>query len=314
MADLRDAASTEDYWVFAPYNLEFRGANDVPARFRAQAQWEGHHSAGTGYYARSTHSNNPIAVKFNHDHLAWAEIRRDRNNNEWTAFRIAAGDLQLSIPLSTLTNEELQNILRTPEGEGSSEGSEESEESERPNLFRETQPSTPPSSPPQRVISIVNDTPERITIYHNEEVGLLAQRAESLTIDEASINATRTQEIPGCTIDPVTGHVPGANPADNLAIFRAFGPDQPDPPPGNGGGGGGGSGGRGGGGGGGVVEVAEERHHPDLEEQGKECLSLPTWTTNCMAKAPTSLQGTSRRPENLLPNGTFTGVSTSTWQ
>ena len=40
MVDLRDAASTEDYWIFAPYNLEFRGANDVPARFRAQAQWE----------------------------------------------------------------------------------------------------------------------------------------------------------------------------------------------------------------------------------------------------------------------------------
>ena len=33
MADHRDAASTEDYWVFTPYNLEFRGANDIPARF-----------------------------------------------------------------------------------------------------------------------------------------------------------------------------------------------------------------------------------------------------------------------------------------
>ena len=74
----------------------------------------------------------------------------------------------------------------------------------------------------------MNDTPERITIYHDEEVGMLAQRAESLTINKASINATRTQEIPGQTIDPVTGHVPGADPADNLAVFRAFRPDQPD--------------------------------------------------------------------------------------
>ena len=71
-----------------------------------------------------------------------------------------------------------------------------------------------------------------------------AQRAESLTINEESIDATCTQEIPGQTIDPVTGHVPGADPANNLAIFRAFGPDQPDPPHGNEGGGGG----RGGGG------------------------------------------------------------------
>ena len=77
----------------------------------------------------------------------------------------------------------------------------------------------------------MNDTPERITVYHDNEVGLLAQRAESLTIHEASINATRTQEIPGQTIDPITGHMPGADPADNLAVFRAFGPDQPDPPP-----------------------------------------------------------------------------------
>ena len=95
----------------------------------------------------------------------------------------------------------------------------------------------------------MNGTPERITIYHDEEVGKLAQRAESLTINEASINATRTQEIPGRTIDPVTGHVPGADPANNLAVFRAFGPDQPDPPHGNGGGGSGGGGGGGGGGG-----------------------------------------------------------------
>ena len=97
----------------------------------------------------------------------------------------------------------------------------------------------------------MNDTPERITVYHDEEVGMLAQRAESLTINEASINATRIQEIPGQTINPVMGHVPGADPADNLAVFRAFGPDQPDPPPGNRGGGGGGGGGGGSGGSGG---------------------------------------------------------------
>ena len=241
MGDHRDAASTNNYWVFTPYNLDFWGANNVPARFRTQAQWEGHHNAGTGYYARSTHDHNPTPVEFNHNHLAWVEIRRGRSNNEWTAFRIAADNLQLSITLSTLTEEELQNILRTPEGKESSEGSEASEQ--QPNLFRDTQPSTPPSSPPQRAISTMNDTPERITIYHNEEVGMLAQRAESLAINEASINATRTQEIPGQAINPVTGHVPGADLADNLAIFRAFGPDQPDPPQGNGGDGSGGGGG-----------------------------------------------------------------------
>ena len=130
-------------------------------------------SAGTGYYARSTHDNNPIPVEFNHNHLAWVEIQRDRSNNEWTAFRIVADNLQLSIPLSTLTEDELQNILRTLEGEESSESSEASEQ--QPDLFRDTRPSTPPSLLPQRVISTMNDTSERITIYHDAEVGMLAQ-------------------------------------------------------------------------------------------------------------------------------------------
>ena len=148
----------------------------------------------------------------------------------------------------------------------------------------------------------MNDTPERITIYHDEEVGLLVQRAESLTINEASINATRIQEIPGHTIDPVTVHVPGADPADNLAIFRAFGPDQPDPPPGNGGGGGGGGeGGRG-------------APPPEPGGAGHGRLSLHTWTTNYTAKVLTSLQETSERPESLSLSEISTGVSTSTRQ
>ena len=295
MVDHRDATSTEDYWVFTPYNLEFRGANDVPARFRARAQWEGHHSAGTGYYTRSTHGNNPIAVEFNHNHLAWVEIRRDRNNNKWTAFRIAADDLQLSIPLSTLTEEELQNILRTPEGEESSEGLEESGESEQPpNLFRDTRPSTPPSSPPQRAISTMNDTPERITIYHGEKVGLLAQRAESLTINEASINATCTQEIPGRTIDPVTGHVPGADPADNLAVFRAFGPDQPDPPPGNGGGG------RGGGGGGGGGEGGGGAPPPRPRGAGHEAPLPPHVDNKLYSQSPDIFTGDKRKAREFI--------------
>ena len=141
----------------------------------------------------------------------------------------------------------------------------------------------------------MNGTPERITIYHDKEVGMLAQRAESLTINEASINATRTQEIPGRTIDPVTGHVPGADPADNLAVFRAFGLTNLTPREM------------------GVVvvavEVAEERHHPDLEEQDMGRLSLHTWTTNYMARVLTSSQETNGRPKNLLPNGTSIGAS-----
>ena len=61
-----------------------------------------------------------------------------------------------------------------------------------------------------------------------------------------------------------------------------------------------------------VVEVAEEHHHPDPEEQDTERPSPLMWTTNCTAKALTSLQGTSKRQESSLPSETSTGVSTST--
>ena len=47
----------------------------------------------------------------------------------------------------------------------------------------------------------MNDTLKRITVYHDEEMGMLAQRAETLTINKANINATRTQEISGHAID-----------------------------------------------------------------------------------------------------------------
>ena len=60
--------------------------------------------------------------------------------------------------------------------------------------------------------------------------------------------------------------------------------------------------------------VVEERRCLDPEEQDRERLSPHMWITNYMAKALTSLQGTSRRPENSLPSGTSTGVSTSTPQ
>jgi hypothetical protein len=49
--------------------------------------------------------------------------------------------------------------------------------------------------------------------------------AESLNINDPMSN-TLTMEVPAGTINPVTGHVD----ADDAALFRAIGPDQPDPP------------------------------------------------------------------------------------
>ena len=188
MADDRDA-STGDYWVFRPYNVEFRGAQDVPERFLTSAVWEGHHSAGTDYYARSTHDPLPIPVEFNPEHFAWVEVRRNRGENNWTAFRIAADDLQLNIPLSTLEPNEITNLLQAPDAIRSDEEEEGSESSppSQAGPFRGTRPSTPTSSLPRSTTEEMTDTPERIVVYHDKEVGQLAQRAESLTIENVNI-------------------------------------------------------------------------------------------------------------------------------
>ena len=52
-----------------------------------------------------------------------------------------------------------------------------------------------------------------------------------------------------------------------------------------------------------AVEVAEERHHLDPEKQDMERLSLPMWTTNCMAKALTFLRGQAKGQRICHPVG-----------
>ena len=113
-----ESTNTGQAWLFEPYTLEFRGRNDVPARFLRGALWEDHQGTlgncrGTlGYYAHSVHINDaPVAVEFNHEHLCWVEVRYSRSNDHWTAFRIAAPDLGLHIPLGDLTSEELERVL-----------------------------------------------------------------------------------------------------------------------------------------------------------------------------------------------------------
>src|SRR6201996_5472357 len=111
--------------------------------------------------------------------------------------------------------------------------------------------STPPSAPPTQ--PSMEDTPESIVVYHDQdgEMEAMAQRAESLHINNGHASTTQTQELPTRTINPAMGHMEGANLANNLAVFCTFGPDRPDPPLGRGGGSSGGGGGRGGGGRGG---------------------------------------------------------------
>src|ERR1700761_6587606 len=212
MADPNITAFTEDYWAFMPYTLKYQGCNTVPECFLGNAQWEGHHHAGLGYYAvaRGTEDESPVPVEFNPEHFTWVEIRKNRRENNWSAFRIAASDLQLSVPLSRLTNEELQQLIR-------SDDPSEEELQERLDAFHllrnEAPPSTPPSAPPTQ--PSMEDTPERIVVYYDQdgEMEAMAQRAESLHINDRHVSTTQTQELPTRTINPTTGHMEGADPA-----------------------------------------------------------------------------------------------------
>jgi hypothetical protein len=54
---------------------------------------------------------------------------------------------------------------------------------------------------------------------------IAATLAESLNIN-APMSCTLTAEVPAGTINPITGHVDD----DDVVLYRAIGPDQPDPP------------------------------------------------------------------------------------
>ena len=87
----QDLETTREIWesegAFSHYQLNFRGANNVPERFLRIAEWRDHQGI-TGYYAEPHNfpSAGPIAVEFNPDHLCWVEVRWQQMDSQWEAF------------------------------------------------------------------------------------------------------------------------------------------------------------------------------------------------------------------------------------
>ena len=98
----QDPENTRELWeregTFSCYRLNFRGADDVPERFRGTTEWRDHQGI-TGYYTEPYNfpSAGPVAVEFNLDHLCWVEVCWRRTDSQWEAFRPAAADLRLDI-------------------------------------------------------------------------------------------------------------------------------------------------------------------------------------------------------------------------
>jgi hypothetical protein len=129
---------------------------------------------------------------------------RDRSEAYWQAFRIAGEDLGLDITQGDIETHLQTTTLNTYRESVTSSHSSRASTPSVPSVIR---PRPSPYQPGSRDQEIAHSL------------------AESLNINEPMSN-TLTMEVPAGTINPITGHVD----ADDAALFRAIGPDQPDPP------------------------------------------------------------------------------------
>jgi hypothetical protein len=167
-----------------------------PPRYVAQSSAP--EESGTGTW---------FPVDFNEEHVCWVEVRLQEpagSEAYWQAFRIAGQDLGLDI---TQGDVELHLQSTTLHSYRESVASSHSSGASTPSVPSIILPRPSPHQPGSRDQEIAHTL------------------AESLTIHEPMSN-TLTMEVPAGTINPVTGHVD----ADDAALFRAIGPDQPDPP------------------------------------------------------------------------------------
>jgi hypothetical protein len=167
-----------------------------PPRYVAQSSAP--EESGTGTW---------FPVDFNEEHVCWVEVRLQEpagSEAYWQAFRIAGQDLGLDI---TQADVETHLQATTLQSYRESVASSHSSRASTPSAPSVIHPRPSPHQPGSR----------------DQEIARTL--AESLNINEPMSN-TLTMEVPAGTINPVTGHVD----ADDAALFRAIGPDQPDPP------------------------------------------------------------------------------------
>jgi hypothetical protein len=167
-----------------------------PPRYVAQSSAP--EESGTGTW---------FPVDFNEEHVCWVEVRLQEpagSEAYWQAFRIAGQDLGLDITQGDV-EAHLQATTLTSYRE--SVTSSHSSRASTPSVPSIILPRPSPYQPGSRDQEIAHTL------------------AESLNIHDPMSN-TLTVEVPAGTINPVTGHVD----ADDAALFRAIGPDQPDPP------------------------------------------------------------------------------------
>jgi hypothetical protein len=207
--------TTQELWAqqgqFEPYTIHGVPQQNIPDIYIKGAVWNAQ-SVPPRYVAQSSAPEESgtgtwFPIDFNEEHVCWVEVRLQEpagSESYWQAFRIAGEDLGLDITQGDVETH-LQNTALNSyrESVASSHSSRASTPSE-PSIIR---PRPSPYQPGSRDQEIAHSL------------------AESLNLNDPMSN-TLTVEVPAGTINPITGHVD----ADDAALFRAIGPDQPDPP------------------------------------------------------------------------------------
>jgi hypothetical protein len=207
--------TTRELWAqqgpFEPYTIHGVPQQNIPAIYIKGAVWNAQ-SDPPRYVAQSSApeesgSGTWFPIDFNEEHVCWVEVRLQEpagSKAYWQAFRIAGEDLGLDI-----TQEDVETHLQSTTIQSYRESIASSHSS------RASTPSVP---------SIIRPRPSPF-LPGSRDQEIATSLAESLNIN-APMSNTLTMEVPAGTINPVTGHVND----DDAALFRAIGPDQPDPP------------------------------------------------------------------------------------
>jgi hypothetical protein len=207
--------TTRELWAqqgpFEPYTIHGVPQQNIPDIYIKGTVWNAQ-ADPPRYVAQSSAPEESgtgtwFPVDFNEEHVCWVEVRLQEpagSEAYWQAFRIAGQDLGLDI-----TQGDVETHLQTTTLHSYRESitSSHSSRASTPSVASAIRPRPSPYQPGSRDQEIAHSL------------------AESLNINDPMSN-TLTMEVPAGTINPVTGHVD----ADDAALFRAIGPNQPDPP------------------------------------------------------------------------------------
>jgi hypothetical protein len=206
--------TTRELWAqqgpFEPYTIHGITQRNIPAIYIKGAVWNDQ-SIPARYHTQSSAPEESgtgswFPIEFNEEHVCWVEVclREPAGSKAyWQAFRIAGGDLGVDITQADVELHLQENTLNSYRESVASSHSSRASTPSQPDIIR---PRPSPFQPGSR----------------DQEIA--ATLAESLHIN-APMSHTLT-EAPAGTINPITGHVDD----NDAALYRAIGPDQPDPP------------------------------------------------------------------------------------